>query len=90
MKINNDSIISSPRPKLDAETLEALGINIPSKPPKGYYSIEELMKALGVCYRAVQKKLKKYKKQNKLDVVVVYTKNRSDIMCYKKFYRIKK
>lgn len=90
MKINNDSIVSTKSTKLDAETLEAFGINTITKPPKGYYSIEELCNGLKICERSIHRKLENLKKQNKLDVVIIYTRNKANTMCYKRYYKVKK
>jgi len=76
--------------KLDVDTLEALGANIPSKPPKGYYSIEQLCDGLKIHIRGLMKKIEKLKKENKVHIIEVYEKNKRNIMCHKKYYKISK
>lgn len=85
-----DVQVSDVHTKIDVDTLEALGANVPSKPPKGYYSIEQLCDGLKICVRALMKKLEKLKKDNKVHIIEVYEKNKRDIMCYKKYYKISK
>jgi len=90
MKINNDVQISSSPNKIDAITEELFLGNSYTKPPKGFYSVEELTNHFKFSKRKIVYRLAQFKKENKLEIIDVIARDNKNRIKHVPYYKVSK